>query len=55
METLLDLYNKEKEKNEKLKDKIKQIPKTEYCNAECLMNGIYVDWDDIQELLEEGE
>ena len=35
------------------KDKIRELPRTEYCNAECLMNGIYVDWDYIKELLEE--
>ena len=81
---ILDLYNKEKEKNKELekenlelhteianevywasspakqieehyisKDKIRELPRTEYCNAECLMNGIYVDWDYIKELLEE--
>ena len=89
---ILDLYNKEKEKNKRnkriildkldklkngiendfpitlgkrqplweenktdyiSKDKIRELPRTEYCNAECLMNGIYVDWDYIKELLEE--
>lgn len=76
IEEILDLYNKEKEKNKELmkpkyiidcktmkvekltndyisKDKIRELPRTEYCNAECLMNGIYVDWDYIKALLEE--
>lgn len=48
-EKVLDKFNKDYIS----KSKIRELPRTEYCNAECLMNGIYVDWEYIEELLEE--